>query len=214
MSSLRKRSSKESASKTELVNTFPRKAASRTKSMFDNDFIPSDESPIIRDKFNFETNEDGESRRGMRPQTRPEKSFKHTEEPKLSPRYQNKPRSPFEDDFSPSSEKPLEEGGGTNGGGISSIKEEPDLPEEDEDSFRMPERTTLNGRRKLLSKLSNRNEQVNLKKSESVNIFARENDPFDDEFFSGRMELEGETPRSSELKWTEEFEDSDCGARK
>lgn len=62
-----------------------------------------------------------------------------------------------------------------------------------------------------------------LKKSESVNIFARENDPFDDEFFSGKdtgeatsVEIcnngstrEKISPRAPELKWTEQFEDFD-----
>lgn len=42
-------------------NTFPRKLATRTKSLFDNDFILSDESPIIKDKgskFNFDNDFD------------------------------------------------------------------------------------------------------------------------------------------------------------
>ncbi|XP_066249768.1 protein disabled isoform X3 [Euwallacea similis] len=117
-----KRLLKETA-KPEQVNTFPRKGA-RTKSLFDNDFVPSDESPIIREKFTFETNDFAK--------TRQQRSFKErrSEESKLSPRYQAKPRSPFEDDFSPS-----EKGEAPPEGGISSIKEEPDLVEENEDSF-------------------------------------------------------------------------------
>lgn len=43
----------------------------------------------------------------------------------------------------------------------------------------------------------------NLKKSESINIFVRESDPFDDEFFSG------EQKKGSEYKWSEDFEDYD-----
>lgn len=49
---------------------------------------------------------------------------------------------------------------------------------------------------------------VNIKKSESVNIFAREDDPFDDDFFCGEdMGREQKTsPRSTELRWTDDFE--------
>lgn len=46
---------------------------------------------------------------------------------------------------------------------------------------------------------------VNLKKSESVNIFARENDPFDDDFFSeGAC---GDFRRGGGAKWSENFDD-------
>ncbi|KAJ8972880.1 hypothetical protein NQ317_015785 [Molorchus minor] len=72
----------------------------------------------------------------------------------------------FEDDFSPS-QKPdtlLEDNS------ISSIKEEVDPEEEEEDSFDA-------------NNVENATNDINLKKSESVNIFARESDPFDDDFF-------------------------------
>lgn len=46
---------------------------------------------------------------------------------------------------------------------------------------------------------------VNLKKSESVNIFARENDPFDDDFFSeGAC---GDFRRGGGAKWSDNFDD-------
>ncbi|ERL90876.1 hypothetical protein D910_08221 [Dendroctonus ponderosae] len=214
------------------ANTFPRKVATRTKSLFDNDFIPSDESPIIKDKgskFNFDNNFDkpdadapamNRSMKGLRQQSlgifdksqlRLEKSFKSEafQESKLSPRYHPKPRSPFEDDFSPS-EKPDSV---PEGNGISSIKEETDVPEEDEDSFGPPSVKMISSSRKKMlnkSRLSARRNDVNMKKSGSVNIFTRENDPFDDDFFSGVNAEEGASiQRSTELRWTEEFDDSD-----
>lgn len=218
-----------------LVNTFPRKGPSRIKSPFDNDFTPSDESPIIRDtsnKFNFENDFEtpetdssvvNRSLKGLRQQSmfeknqiRLEKNLKERrsdsfQESKLSPRYQSKPRSPFEDDFSPSEKNDQV----PEGNGISSIKEEPDLPEEDEDSFGAASSTRPNGRRRILntSRLSGAKTDVNLKKSGSVNIFSRENDPFDDDFFSG-INMEQECiQRNTELRWTEEFEDSDNGQK-
>ncbi|KAF7277837.1 hypothetical protein GWI33_009095 [Rhynchophorus ferrugineus] len=238
MSSLRRKAKESNSVGESIVSTFPRKATARAKSLFDNDFLPSDESPIIKDKdgkFKFDNDyENAESDlpvlnrsiKGLRQQSlfeksqlRLDKSLKDRrsesfQESKVSPRYQTKPSSPFEDDFSPS-EKP--DHGAPEGNGISSIKEEPDLPEEEEeedDSFgKARVNPASNGRRKNLYKnrLSGRTD-VNLKKSGSVNIFSRENDPFDDEFFSGNAELE-ETQRDSELRWTEEFEDSDNGRK-
>lgn len=59
----RKKLSKDSLGKGEpMVSTFPRKGTSRSKALFDNDFVPSDENPIIRDtvsKFNFESDLSG-----------------------------------------------------------------------------------------------------------------------------------------------------------
>lgn len=151
-------------------------------------------------------------------QLRLEKSFKERrsesfQDSKLSPRYQAKPRSPFEDDFSPSDKNETV----PEGNGISSIKEEPDLAEEDEDSFGASSLSKPpNGRKKMLNKSrlsSGRTDVVNLKKSGSVNIFSRENDPFDDDFFSGCNMEEGTRQRNTELRWTEEFEDSDNGGK-
>lgn len=237
-SSLRKKVKESNSLSSEpAVNTFPRKRTARAKFMFDNDFVPSDESPIIRekedDKFKFDGEYDNaendvplssRSMKGLRQQSlfeksqmRLEKNFKDRrsesfQESKLSPRYQAKPSSPFEDDFSPSekADNPVE------GNGISSIKEEPDLPEDEEDSFGTKANVTTHpkGRRKILNKnrFSGRTD-VNLKKSGSVNIFSTENDPFDDEFFSGNVETGRAQSRDSELRWTEEFEDSDNGRK-
>ncbi|CAG9764503.1 unnamed protein product [Ceutorhynchus assimilis] len=219
-----------------MVNTFPRKGTNRAKSLFDNDFVPSDESPIIRDKgskFTFENDFDKQEAESsivnrslsvLRQQSmfdktsmRLEKSLKDRrgesfQESKSSPRFPPKPKSPFEDDFSPSEKSDAPEGNG-----ISSIKEEPDLAEEEEDSFGA---TSLNippnSRKKILnnkSRLSSCRTDVNLKKSGSVNIFARENDPFDDDFFSCVNNGRESPQRSTELRWTEEFEDSDSGRK-
>ncbi|KAH1001073.1 hypothetical protein HUJ04_013332 [Dendroctonus ponderosae] len=196
------------------ANTFPRKVATRTKSLFDNDFIPSDESYWNRKKA-LMMGFSGLRQQSLgifdKSQLRLEKSFKSEafQESKLSPRYHPKPRSPFEDDFSPS-EKPDSV---PEGNGISSIKEETDVPEEDEDSFGPPSVKMISSSRKKMlnkSRLSARRNDVNMKKSGSVNIFTRENDPFDDDFFSGVNAEEGASiQRSTELRWTEEFDDSD-----
>lgn len=61
-------------------------------------------------------------------------------------------------------------------------------------------------RRKLVAKgrfPGGAQDGYNLKKSESINIFVRESDPFDDEFFSG------EGRKGGEYKWSEDFEDYD-----
>lgn len=103
---------------------------------------------------------------------------------------------------------------------ISSIKEETDINEdEEEDTFATESATATsasnNGSRKkklLGGRLSNsRGADGHLKKSESVNIFARESDPFDDDFFSGGGNGGGcaERQRNTELRWTEDFDDFD-----
>lgn len=103
-----------------------------------------------------------------------------------------KQKSLFEDDFIPAERPSLDTST------ISSIQEEGG----EEDTVE-----------KLDKKLSQKrtfgknrfNIDVNLKKSESVNIFARESDPFDDDFFSeGAC---GDFRRSGEQKWSENFDD-------
>lgn len=98
-------------------------------------------------------------------------------------------KSLFEDDFLPAERPTLEMST------ISSIKEEG------------TEEETVGRLEKRLSQKRNFNKNrfstdVNLKKSESVNIFARESDPFDDDFFS-----EGAIGRGGEHKWSENFDD-------
>lgn len=70
---------------------------------------------------------------------------------------------------------------------------------------RWPEDRQLSGLKSRLS-LSARTTSLdpNIKKSESVNIFARDSDPFDDDFF-----VESERPRKKNngdaFKWSEPF---------
>ncbi|KAF2900571.1 hypothetical protein ILUMI_05613 [Ignelater luminosus] len=144
-------------------------------------------------------------------------SFK--DDTRISPSSRTTQKSPFEDDFSPPVEKAevqIHENIST-----SSIKEEMDGNEEEEDSFGANNFDKSAMRKKMLSKnrLSNNfHIDTNLKKSESVNIFARESDPFDDEFFSGKNlgEIQNidKSPRGSERKWTEDFEDYDFDGQK
>ncbi|CAH1163912.1 unnamed protein product [Phaedon cochleariae] len=207
-STLSRKKTKDSPKSEEpLTGTFPRSRgmpATVVGKFFDNDLETSEaESPIIsrpiknvRQQSMFEKS------------SHAEKDFKGRQrggslrDSKLSPRYQAK--SHFEDDFSPGdkSEQPPQEGAG-----ISSIEEEVDRENEDEFGASNFE-NAANGRRKILSKnrLSLRTD-VGLKKSDSVNIFAREDDPFDDDFFCGEeMGPERKSPRSTELRWTDDFE--------
>lgn len=212
-----------------LASTFPRKATTLGESMFENDFVTSEESPVANPrlgaKFNyendFETSEAesptvNRTMRSIRQQSLYEKNplsldrdFKRAaslKDSKTSPRYQPKSKLLFEDDFSPSekSEQVPEDNS------ISSIKEE--IDKEEEDSFGADNlENAVNGRKKILSK--NRlsgglRSDANIKKSESVNIFARESDPFDDEFFCAedKVTVEKTSPRNTELRWTEDFE--------
>ncbi|XP_044264647.1 protein disabled isoform X2 [Tribolium madens] len=202
---LANRKKKESPkSEVNIVSTFPRKSTSRAKSLFENDFVPS-QSPKFSFENDFETSEAdsptvvNKSLKVLRQQSMFEKS--QVERPlKLSP----KQKSLFEDDFSPSGRaEPLPEDSG-----ISSIKEEAD-PNDKESSFST---NATNSRKKKLNKnrLSNNfQSDINIKKSESVNIFARESDPFDDDFFSENVASHhSETsPKTTDLKWTDDFED-------
>lgn len=230
-STLSRKKTKDSPKTEEnLPGTFPRKSTPHGESLFENDFVTSEDSPVanprLGPKFSYENDfETSEAEsptitrplRGARQQSLfekgapPERDFKShrassLKESKTSPRYQPKPKLLFEDDFSPSekSEQMAEDNS------ISSIKEE--IDREEEDSFGASNlENAVNGRRRILSK--NRlsgglRSDANLKKSESVNIFAREGDPFDDEFFSGesRDAAEKASPRNTELRWTEDFE--------
>lgn len=226
-STLNRKKPKESPKTEEnMASTFPRKSSSRGKLHCDNDYIPSDDSHRVSGKFNFDNDvETSEVEsptilhpiKTLRQQTLFEKGSPLLErdlkdrqrggslkESKLFPRYQAKAKSLFEDDFSPSekSEQLPEDSS------ISSIKEEIDREEDDEfdkNNFK----SATNGRKKILAKsrlsVSLRADN-SLKKSESVNIFAREDDPFDDDFFSGEHVFEEKSiVRSTELRWTEDF---------
>lgn len=229
---------KESPKMEEITSsTFPRKGTLRAQSLFENDFVPSEtDSPVSthnNSRFTFEQDfetSEAESPVIVKPTAKMRQNSKLTavrrgfesdfskeiratkmgfRERKLSPRFQTTQKSLFEDDFSPT-EKPLEEDKG-----ISSIKEESGQNEAD-DSFGENNFDKVVARKKMLSKARFSNGQ--LKKSESVNIFARENDPFDDEFFSGQESTQSRdsksSPKNPELKWTEEFDDFDIHDRK
>lgn len=205
-------------------------SSSSKKLLFENNFMPSEsESPMsvgVSPKFTFENDFEtseaespivSKSIKGLRFDIEPKrsKSSVHYEsrkikEEKISPSSRTTQRSPFEDDFSPPHEKsetPVHEN-------VSSIKEEGD--EEEEDLFTTNNLDKSIIRRKKLNKNRFSNnfyvDHANLKKSESVNIFARESDPFDDEFFSEQSH-DGPTwmamlgPKGSEHKWTEDFGD-------
>lgn len=223
------RSKKKDSPKVEEVNpsTFPRKGTLRAQSLFENDFVPSEsdspqqtntrftferefetseaESPVIKQakntrqnnvKRNFET----EFSKDLRTSTT-KINFKERK-----PRFQTPQKSLFEDDFSPTEKQE------TDDNGIPSIKEETNQ-NESLDSFSINNFDKISIRKSRLSK--GRFSSGQLKKSESVNIFARESDPFDDEFFSGQdssifaSERGKVSPKGGELKWTEEFDDFD-----
>lgn len=98
----------------------------------------------------------------------------------------SKKSSLFEDDFSPTES------------GICSIQEEPS------------EEVTAKIHKSRRKFFKNR-QSCDLKKSESVNIFARENDPFDDDFFSENAASQYDSdkissPRNPDLKWSENFD--------
>lgn len=198
----------------------PRKISPR--SHFENDFVPGDSEVVAKSSTRFSFENDFETSeadspivkkpiKNTRGGTKNGRSFdadfsrKQNFREVKSPCFQTNQKSLFEDDFSPSERL-------DDDTGISSIKEE--SVNEEEDVFTSTQYEN-NGRRKMLSKRFSNNLRGDLKKSDSVNIFARENDPFDDEFFSCQdsCEVRGVlskiSPRNSELKWTEEFEDFD-----
>lgn len=206
---------KKDSPKLEELNssTFPRKGTLRAQSMFENDFVPSEtdspQQPGAR--FNFEISETDVGKHGKSARRATKGSFDippvgKMKERKPTSRFPVQQKSLFEDNFSPTAEKPELD----DGGGISSIKEENQTEAEDSFSInnfdRMP-----SSRRSRLAK--GRLSAGQLKKSESVNIFARENDPFDDEFFSAQdaaaFMADRERGSPKEIRWTEEFDDFD-----
>lgn len=210
-------------------STFPRKGTLRAQSLFENDFVPSEtESPQSNTRFSFErdletseaespvVNKHLKNSRQINIKRNYETDFTkdlrgpltkiNFKDRKPSPRFQGAQKSMFEDDFSPTEKLEPDDNNG-----ISSIKEETNQ-NESEDSFSTNNFDKISNRKSRLSK--GRFTSGQLKKSESVNIFARENDPFDDEFFSARDTIfihdkEKVSPKGAELKWTEEFDDFD-----
>lgn len=110
--------------------------------------------------------------------------------------YQHRSKSLFEDDFSMDKVHPEDST-------ISVIKEE--MTCEESDSFEFAQHSS-----RLTKRLSGVLRQ-DLKKSESVNIFARENDPFDDDFFcedQGDVRMFDDSDKkdlkNGDNKWTED----------
>ncbi|KAF5280274.1 hypothetical protein FQR65_LT03082 [Abscondita terminalis] len=232
-----RKKSKEISKTDQLMHTFPRKAN------FENNFVPSEtESPIsanISPRFTFDndfetseaespialmctkrhTNLFDNGHTKIKPNLRYDTRKTTFKEDRISPSRSTQ-KSPFEDDFSP----PVEKAEIQLHKNItkSSIKEENDDNENaEEDSFTANNFDKNLIRKKILNKnrlSSSFHIDSNLKKSESVNIFARETDPFDDEFFSGSnlqdLEEVDKFPRGSDHKWTENFEDYDFQDRK
>lgn len=180
------------------TNTFPRRSSSRGKI---DDFNTTEEiiaKSRLCQKFNFDNDfESSEMElnpvKTLRQRTMFEKSSPQTErdlkgvqrggslrESKLFGRFQDATaKSMFEDDFSPTEKtEELPEDS------ICSIKEETDRDENDEfEELKFDGRKMGKlGRSRVLGGLTSGNAN-NIRKSESVNIFAREDDPFDDDFF-------------------------------
>ncbi|KAK9759072.1 Phosphotyrosine interaction domain (PTB/PID) [Popillia japonica] len=228
------RKKKESPKSEEFVRQPLPPTTRQSQSLFENDFVTTEtESPSsaagMGKRFTFENDfETSEADSPIIKSSRGIKSPYAREQPasKFMPSRssQSKQRSLFEDDFSPTEKSDTQDSPA-----VPSIKEEDiqrsagSVNEEEQDSFSSL-RTGGNGlRKKMHSKHRMSMNTDSLKKSESVNIFARENDPFDDEFFSGKDIGEPTTveicnngangnkvsPRLRELKWTEQFEDFD-----
>ncbi|CAG9863532.1 unnamed protein product [Phyllotreta striolata] len=199
----------------EATSTFPRRAtaaASRARSAFENDFVAPREVERAEGaavKVNFESDSDKSS-----PMERPRPVV--VSKAAASPRYHQKAKSHrFEDDFSPGDKAPPHEDG------ISSIKEEEadreeDLEEEDNDEFAVDRfERVANGtrrpstrRRRFSSNLRPSGGDAGVRKSESVDIFAREDDPFDDDFFcggGGGAAGVASAVRCTELRWTDDY---------
>lgn len=194
-----------------IMNTFPRRSTSRGKIVPSEDFsfdISEIESPTIlnpvktlrqRSLFDKQTSLI----------EREAKIIQRGGSLKESKLFVRNPKSMFEDDFSPS-EKTEE----LPDDSICSIKEETDRDENDD--FEEPKfKSAANGRKlklgrnRLLGSLS-LGDANDLKKSESVNIFAREDDPFDDDFFydESAERIDQISPRNVELRWSEDFKNT------
>lgn len=216
----RRKKIKETSPKMEdnVINTFPRRSNSRGKIVPTETFNTTEE--IISksrqcQQFNFENDFDAseiESPTLNSTKTRQRSMFDKQSslmerDGKLSKLFGRSSKSMFEDDFSPS-EKPDD----IPEDSICSIKEETDRDENDE--FEGPKiKNAANGRKLKLNKnrmLGSLCKANDLKKSESVNIFEREDDPFDDDFFYDESAERDEqiSPRNVELRWSEDFKNT------
>lgn len=173
--------------KFKFDNDFVEKSDKKT---FENDFFGKD---FRKSNFDFENE--------------PEKDFRESPRGKINFRQE----SQFEDDFSPTDKTPPIDG-------IGCIVEEHSTPTEtfspnnlDKTAVAFNNESIKRQRSALGKRLSgNLRADLNLKKSESVNIFARENDPFDDDFFSkpenGGMVSRREQKNNESVQWSENFD--------
>ncbi|KAL3287233.1 hypothetical protein HHI36_001710 [Cryptolaemus montrouzieri] len=203
MFTLQNRKKKDSPKSEETVNTFPRKS-SKAKQKFESNF----QSEVRNNKCEFENNFHIESEPPLPGKLKQQQSM--IELQRKSPReskprgYHSRVNSLFEDDFSIDKAEHLPEDNN-----ISVIKEE--LSEEN-DSFSAATFEQATNASRLSKRLSGVL-RTDIKKSESVNIFSTEDDPFDDDFFfenGGNVhifdnELDGKNLRNSDHKWTDDY---------
>ncbi|XP_017777632.1 PREDICTED: protein disabled isoform X2 [Nicrophorus vespilloides] len=184
--------------KSEEAATFPRKSTHRSQSLFENDFVPEPEVQAPAPRFNFENEFETSEAESPTPKplitkTKKKNWFDADRRPKSNQKVARyKQKSLFEDDFSPTDKADSE------------IAEIPSIKEEHTEDDVVPKEMTSMARKRML-KMGKSSDHI--KKSESVNIFARENDPFDDDFFSVGGGSNGES--SGDIKWTEQFNDFD-----
>lgn len=221
--------------------------ASKTKFNFENDFETSEaESPVSRysrsPRGQSDTSDHFQSKRNLRVKQTSigfENDFSKEHHGKssrmqeresgsksVSPSMQlsMKQKSLFEDDFSPT-EKTSTPTTSVEDSGITVIAEEtvtePRVSFTENNLDKATPSESRKSSKHILAKnriANNIRGDVNIKKSESINIFARENDPFDDDFFSGRDSVEIQKVENSkvspnnvvtEFKWTEDFDTFD-----
>ncbi|KAK9880484.1 hypothetical protein WA026_011729 [Henosepilachna vigintioctopunctata] len=203
---LQSRKKKDSPSNEENMNTLPRKST-KPKQSFENSF----QSELRNIKCDFEKEFQIEPEPAIIAKTAKLKQQQSLIEiQRKSPReiksrnYQNRSKSLFEDDFSvEKAEHPSEDNG------ISVIKEE---VSEENDSFNVCNFEQATNTNRLSKRLSG-GLRTDLKKSESINIFARESDPFDDDFFcetACNVDLFDNTSDTKELRnsdheWTDNY---------
>lgn len=192
---------------------------SRSHTMFESEHsVKRNIRPNMKQSVGFESNFAKEPRTRRNDFQDKDNSTKTSPSPK--PHVNLKQKSMFEDDFSPTDKSNDSQCNDDNG--ICVIPEEP-VSGEQRVSFtenNLDKTVEVRKQKHILSKnrmSSNIRGDPNLKKSESVNIFSRENDPFDDDFFSGRdasAEVQKVDSKTSgtvamEYKWTEDFDSFD-----
>lgn len=225
----------------DFVNSEAESPVVKTKFTFENEFETSEaESPVIVSSRYVKTSPRGhkqlppeqyETKRNdfSKDQVNVKKQEPHSvaQQKNITTPQIKQQKSLFEDDFSPTDKPNIS--GPSEDNGITVIAEETisetrvSFTENNLDKVTATE--TRRQSKNILSKcrLGNNRGDVHIKKSESVNIFARENDPFDDDFFSGRsdevivqkVENTKLSPSNvAEFKWTEDFDSFDIPEEK